>query len=61
MPTVVSSIISYDLPQIDGRRNIHEQHMDDEGKEYDFFYTADEDMDINARMLARIPSIEAGE
>lgn len=55
---IISSIIAADNIQKDGRRAIIELHTDHLGKKYQVFYRASISADINAIMLARVPSIE---
>lgn len=54
---IVSSEITHDDPQIDGRRYIHERHLDDQGREYIFIYLAEADWDAQASLDARVPPL----
>lgn len=55
---IVSSEITHDDPQVDGRRYIHERHVDDRDREYIFIYLADADWDAEASLTARIPPLD---
>lgn len=50
MPSIVSSTLTVDNPQIDGRRVVIETHTDDSGIQYQLSYMAEIDMDIDARL-----------
>ena len=56
---IISSIIAEDQAQADGRRTIREVHTDHLGREHWVQYRAASDTDVNAVMLARVPSIDA--
>lgn len=55
---IVSSEITHDDPQVDGRRYIHERHVDDRDREYIFIYLADADWDAEASLTARVPPLD---
>ncbi len=57
--SIISSIISADDVQTDGRRHIREEHTDNLGDIYPAFYLGEANVDANAKMLARVPFIEA--
>jgi len=54
---IVSSIIIANDPQADGRFAVCERHTDDHGLTHDVNYLADPGTDVNAVMLARVPSL----
>lgn len=56
---IISSTITLDNPQVDGRFVVRELHIDDQGNEYNFDYMADAGMDINARLAARADELNA--
>lgn len=47
---IIQSIILSQLPQIDGRTIIREQHKDDLGNLFIFDYMADEGFDVDQRL-----------
>lgn len=51
--TIVSSVITNNLPQIDGTSNILETHIDDLGNQYQFSYEAPAGYDVEARLAQR--------
>ena len=55
---IVSSEITHDDPQIDGRRYITERHVDNVGVEHVFTYLGEADTDAEAVMLARVHGLE---
>lgn len=57
MVSIVSSSIVLNNVQADGRRVVREIHEDDMGNLYMYDYMADVNMDINAKMQDRIPSV----
>jgi hypothetical protein len=57
---IVSSIITWDLLQSDGRRNVRETHTDDQGVDYIFDYWSEVDTDINAKLAARAQELNDG-
>lgn len=48
---IVSSIILLDNPQTDGRRVIIEQHTDDQGCLQEVSYMANEDTDVDMKLI----------
>jgi hypothetical protein len=58
--TILSSVITQDLPQDDGRRIVRETHTDDQGNVYVFDYMAEISTDINAKLTARASDLNAG-
>ena len=56
---IVSSIVTEDRQQIDGRRSIVERHVDHLGVEYSCFYMAEAHDDAAASLAARAAQIEA--
>ena len=50
MTTIVSSIIGFSNPQVDGRFCVHEIHTDDSGSQYIFDYIADAKINQNAHL-----------
>jgi hypothetical protein len=53
MLSIVSSSILEDRVQIDGRRHIHERHVDSAGTTYDYFWMAEADLDTSDILAAR--------
>jgi hypothetical protein len=56
---IVSSVITEDRRQVDGRRSIIETHVDHVGAAVQVFYLAESDADVTATMAARVPLLEA--
>jgi hypothetical protein len=56
---IVSSTITHDNVQSDGRRAIRERHVDQVGLEYVFSYLGAAAIDAAATMAARVPGINA--
>lgn len=57
MPIISSKVVE-DQPQVDGRRSIHELHVDHLGEIYDVFYMAAEKDDVSAVLATRATQIE---
>lgn len=57
---IVSSEITWDLLQNDGRHNVRETHTDDQGLQYVFDYWAEVDTDINVKLVARAQELKDG-
>jgi hypothetical protein len=56
---IVSSVITEDRRQVDGRRSIIETHVDHTGAVVQVFYLAESAADVAATMAARVPMLEA--
>jgi hypothetical protein len=56
---IVSSVITEDRRQVDGRRSIIETHVDHVGAAVQVFYIAEAGADVAATMAARIPMLNA--
>ena len=59
MAAIVSSVIAWSNPQIDGRLSVREVHTDDQGNVFNVDYMAAKGTDVTAVMEARIPTILA--
>jgi hypothetical protein len=57
MPLLESKIVS-DIPQIDGRRSIQEQHTHDTGAIEDVFYLAEPNDDVEMLLTIHAQRIE---
>jgi hypothetical protein len=56
---IIESVIVSDRPQIDGRRHIHERHIDSAGRHHDYFWMAEPGLDtalILADRAAALPN-----
>lgn len=56
---IISSAVERDLPQIDGRRQITERHVDHVGVEHDNCYTAEADFDATAQLAESARKLSA--
>ena len=59
---IVSSAITSDNVEADGRRRVDELHIDDKGTKFTFSYLAESDFDVNAKLAERaaeLPSLLA--
>lgn len=56
---IVSSSITEDFRQVDGRRQVTESHLDSTGQWHRISYVAPADMDVQTRMAARVSEVEA--
>jgi hypothetical protein len=56
---IVQSRLVEDRAQVDGRRQVWEQHVDQLGVAHDVFYMAEKGDDAVATMQARVPLVEA--
>jgi hypothetical protein len=56
---IVKSTITEDRQQVDGRRSIHEVHVDHLGEHYAVDYIAESGDDVQASLTARAAQIEA--
>lgn len=54
MVEIVSSQILWDMPQVDGRRSVREEHTSVEGEVYTIDYMAEENEDINQTLANRV-------
>lgn len=50
MPLIVSSTLTVDNVQVDGRRVVVETHIDDGGNQYQISYMASADTDLDAHL-----------
>lgn len=55
--TITSSTVTGDSPQIDGRRRVHELHVDSLGVQYPISYLAAQATDAQAQLAPRATSI----
>lgn len=56
---IISSEIFLVSPQADGRKYIIEKHITDSGREIQVQYLADVGFDFEAKMVDRVPELEA--
>jgi hypothetical protein len=55
---IITSTITHDDPQVDGRRYVRELHLDQLNLEHPVIWLAAADTDVQAVMQARVPQIE---
>lgn len=56
---IISSTITEDRQQVDGRRSVHEVHVDHLGERYEVDYLAEKADDVQAVATSRAAQIEA--
>ena len=56
---IISSVITWNLPQDDGRRIVRETHTDDQNNQYTLDYMAAPTTDLNANLTIHAAQLNA--